>query len=289
MTIKPNENILPLILIEGVISDLNVGRGKENLLIQINKRYRKGRVLTGLGSIVGELLDIASTNASQSMYDGEDTENFICLIDEKVVCGTFAGASKLPVGKIVRVVAEKLDGVYVAKGILSESEGFVWITHAWGSQAESIENYKIGWWCFVFQFVCIMLVTIFSGPFSETFFWAMFTVSVVGGGGICLVVALWTGSTMNIFGDPATEVFRILGFAEPERINLNWYQYAITRQEAVMNSTDRQANYRNIHDYKKAIADGKIKMLVPGSAEVDMKHVPKSKIEDPWRGRWGGL
>lgn len=288
MTIE-NERALNFIIVEGVICELDVSLGKENLLAQVEKRYRERNIPSGIGDIAGELYSHAAVDALIEMYDGEDTENFVCLIDGKIVCGTFGGASKLPLGKIVRVVAEQRDHVYVARGILSESEGLVWITHAWGSKAENIANYKIAWWCFVFQFICMMLATIFSGPYKEGFFWAMFAASVLGGGGICLIVAFWSTSTMSALADPATEVFRMLGFDNPERVNLNWYRYAITHQDELFRSTDCQANHSSIHDYKKAIADGKVRMLMPGTIKADVKSSASSANDSPWSGRWGGL
>jgi hypothetical protein len=65
---------------------------------------------------------------------------------------------------------------------------------------------------------------------------------------------------MNALADPATDIFRKLGFANPEHVNLNGYQYGIVHSRELLHSSDERANYGNIHCYKKAIEDGKLKL-----------------------------
>lgn len=247
-------------VIEGVITELQVSLGKENLLKQIDRHYKGKSVLTGLGAAVGDLYGQAVAAASIALYEGEDTENFLCLIDDQVMCGTFGGASKLPVGKKVKAVVQKQGDVLVAEGILSESEGLVWVSHAWGCKAERGANFKIAWWCFWFQLIGMFFMAGFMDGFDSTFLGGMLAISFFGGGTLCFGMALWNSSTMNALADPATEIFRMLGFAEPEAVNLNSYQYGIVHSHEVWDSHEIRANYGNIHCYKKAIEDGKIKM-----------------------------
>jgi hypothetical protein len=129
-------------VIEGVITELQVALGRENLLAQIDPRYRAGSAATGLGAALGGFHGQVAAAASVALYDGEDTENFVCLIDQQVMCGTFGGASKLPVGKKVKAVVSKHGDVLIARGILSEDAGWVWVPHAWGSKAERMANFK---------------------------------------------------------------------------------------------------------------------------------------------------
>lgn len=255
----PQENNTQFI-IEGMLTELHVSMAKENHLEKIDKYYREKNVITGLGAAVGELYGQVAGAASIAMYDGDYTENFMCLIDGQAVCGTFGGASKLPVGKIVKAVVSRHENVLVAEGILSESDGFIWIGHAWGFKAERMANYKIGFWCFLFQLICIFLLCVFTGDFNTPFFWFMMKISIFGAGTICLGVAFWSGSSMNALASPATNVFRMLGFADPERINLNSYQYGIIHSDELYRSDQTRANHGNIHCYKKAITDGKIRM-----------------------------
>jgi hypothetical protein len=65
---------------------------------------------------------------------------------------------------------------------------------------------------------------------------------------------------MNALADPATDIFCKLGFADPEHVNLNSYQYRNVHRRELLYSPDEHANYRNLHCYKKAIEDGKLKL-----------------------------
>jgi hypothetical protein len=94
-------------VIEGVITELQVAQGRENLLAQIAPRYQTSSAVTGLAEVLGDFHGQIAAAASVAMYDGEDTENFACLINQQVMCGTFGGASKLPVGKKVKAVVSK--------------------------------------------------------------------------------------------------------------------------------------------------------------------------------------
>lgn len=121
-------------VIEGVITELYFARSKKNLLAQIAPRYQPGSIVTGLGEVMGSFHGQVAAAASVAMYESEDTENFACLIDQQVMCGTFGGASKLPMGKKVKAVVSKQGDVLVAHGILSEDTGLVWVSHAWAAK-----------------------------------------------------------------------------------------------------------------------------------------------------------
>ena len=247
-------------VIEGIITELEVALGRENLLAQIAPRYQTGSVVTGLGSVLGGFHGQVAAAASVALYDGEYTENFACLIDQQVMCGTFGGASKLPVGKKVKAVVSKHGDALVARGILSEDDGLVWVSHAWGSKAERMANFKIALWCFCFTMVCLTACTFFLGVYPgmgelETLLWGAVVTGV-----LCFGNALLSSGTMDALADPATDIFRKLGFADPERVNLNSYQYGIVHIHELVHSPDWRANYGNIHCYKKAIEDGKLEL-----------------------------
>lgn len=247
-------------VIEGDISELQVALGRENLLAQIAPHYQTGSAVTGIGAVLGGFHGQVAAAASVAMYDGEDTENFACLIGQQVMCGTFGGASKLPVGKKVKAVVSKQGDVLVARGILSEDMGLVWVSHAWGSKAERMANFKIAIWCFCFVMVCLAVSVYILGIKTgmselETLGWG-----AVAAGVLCFGVALSAGRTMNALADPATDIFRKLGFADPEHVNLNSYQYGIVHVHERVHGPDIRANYANIHCYKKAIEDGKLKL-----------------------------
>ncbi|GGY31183.1 hypothetical protein [Pseudoduganella albidiflava] len=247
-------------VIEGVLTDLHVALGRENLLAQINPHYRAGSAAAGLGTAVGEFHGQVAAAASVAMYDGEDTENFACLIGQQVMCGTFGGASKLPVDKKVKAVVSRDGDVLIAHGILSEDMGLVWVRHAWGSKAERKANLKMAWGAFGFAMICEAACIYFFGVNPWMSELETLALGAVIAGVLCFGNALWSSGTMNALANPATDVFRKLGFADPECINLSSYQYGIVNFNEVANSSESSANYSNIHCYKKAIEDGKLEL-----------------------------
>jgi hypothetical protein len=194
-----------------------------------------------------------------AMYDGEDTDNFLCLIDGQVMCGSFGGAHKLPAGEKVKAIVRKQGDVLLAQGVLSESQGVVWIHHAWGSHAEKMTHFKIGGGCFAFLLLGTLLFAWIRHGLGTEEFWESVGMIALWGGILCFGMTLWNSSTMNALASPATEIFRMLGFAEPEKVNLNGYRYSIVHQSELWDADD-WGNYRDICCYKKAIEDGKLKM-----------------------------
>ncbi|WBS01224.1 hypothetical protein OU994_23425 [Pseudoduganella sp. SL102] len=246
-------------VIEEVLTDLHVALGRENLLAQINPHYRAGSAAAGLGTALGGFHGQVAAAASVAMYDGEDTENFACLIGEEVMCGTFGGASKLPVGKKVKAVVSKRGDVLVAHGILNEDTGLVWVGHAWGRKAERMANFKLAFFCFCGVMLMVTAFTFFLNVYPGFSELETIALGAAAAAVLCFGNALLSSGTMNALADPATEVFRKLGFADPEHVNLNSYQYCIVHSYKVTHSTDMRANYASIHCYKKAIEDGKLK------------------------------
>jgi hypothetical protein len=259
-----NVNQGTLFVIEGVITDLHVEIGKQNLFAKIDKHYRGKSFCTGIGTATGDLFGQVAASAMLAMYDGEDTENFLCLIDGQVMCGTFAGASKLPVGEKIKAVVHKQGDILVAEGILSESKGLVWIHHAWGSHAERMANFKIGWWCFAFLLLGTFLFAWIRHDLGTEEFWESVGMIALWGGILCFGMALWNGSTMNALASPATDIFRLLGFANPERVNLNSYRYNIVHMHERVQNNDYSV-VTDVCCYQKAIEDGKLRMALQSS------------------------
>lgn len=255
-----------MFVVEGVISDLEVAQGTENLFQQLDVHYKGKSAVAGVGAVVGGMYGQVANAALLAMYDGEDTENFICKIGDQVVCGTFGGASKLPQGNKVKAVVQKQGDVLVAKGILSEDKGFVWLSHAWGWKAERATNFKMAWWAYAFGMICLILFGAISGDLSKDSFWDLVQISLISLAVICFGLAYWNSSTMNAFADPATEVFRKFGFANPEKVNLNSYRYGVVYIHELVQKDESDSKHFNIHCYKKAIEDGKLKMASESGA-----------------------
>lgn len=251
-------------LIEGKLTELHVELGKDNLLAKIDKHYRSKSVATGAAAAVGDLFGQASNAAMLAMYDGEDTQNFACLIDGQVMCGQFGGAEMLKEGSSIKAVVSRKGDVLYAHAVMSPSQGLVWVTHPWGSEAESIANWKLALWCFLFQLFCFSLTLFATGWSSES--WELLQISFFGGGALCFGLALWANSDMQRLAGPSTDVFGLLGFANPERVNLNNYGIKVVsirehlrdRTESEPTQDLAEYQYRNVYCYQKAIDDGKL-------------------------------
>jgi hypothetical protein len=259
-------------LIEGSITDINVEMGRENLLQKIDKRYRGKAVVAGAGAAAGDMFGQVAAAASVAMYEGEDTQNFMCLIDGQVVCGQFGGAQWLREGSRVKAVVTQEEGVLVARGILDEQQGLLWVGHPWGSKAEVIANWKIAFWGYLFGLfgVVIMILTMGIGDKNS---WDVVIVGLVIMALIMVVMALWTGRDMKGLSDPSTQVFKLFGFDDPASVNLNKYNAHLVAMSDTLKPNRTQAEiedrsfldlaecqYRNVFNYKRAIDDGKLKL-----------------------------
>ncbi|MCY1214348.1 hypothetical protein D3C87_1003560 [compost metagenome] len=272
--------------LEGVIRELHVEEGRENLLQQIDKHYRGKGAVTGAAAVAGDLFGQTANAAMLAMYDGENTQNFACLVDGQVVCGQFAGAQLLKEGHRVRIAGERSGDVVVARGILDEKQGLVWVGHAWGGAAEVAANWKIAAWCFGFAYIGLTIFSWLGGTGHRSFLEVQVWI-VLSSAFLCLGVAFWANKDMQILATPSTEIFRILGFSTPEKVNLNKYQLSLveSRKRMQLISSKRKElregtftlppeplilsmgseQLRNTHDYKQAIEDGKLSMASDGA------------------------
>jgi hypothetical protein len=259
-----------MFLVEGVLSELHVEVGTQNLLKEIDAHYRGKAVLTGAGAAVGDLFGQAASAASLAMYDGEDTQNFACLIDGRVMCGQFGGAEWLKVGNRVKAVVSKREAALYSHAVMDEQQGLLLVGHAWGARAEAVANRKIAGWSFAFGMLCVAITALFI-PTGSWSYWELVGYAALGLGVICLAMTFWTTATMGRLSSPSTEVFRLLGFADPDRVNLNNYQIALVTSRDFRRAlnehgrAERPAGYdmaeyrrRNVFCYQRAIQDGKL-------------------------------
>jgi hypothetical protein len=257
-----------LFLVQGRLSEIHVERDRENLLQKIDQHYKGKAVITGAGAIVGDMFGQAASAASLAMYDGEDTQNFACLIDDQVMCGQFGGAEWLAEKHIVKAVVSKQGDVLFSHAVMDETAGTLWIGHPWGSKAESLANWKLAWFGFIFQFLCFVLFGYFLGTRNND--WTeLLVLSIGGGGALCFGMALWNSHTMQGLAEPSTEMFRLLGFASPESVNLNGYQLSLISENSfkALGKTRNQVidmneyQKKNVFYYRQAIEDGKLSLM----------------------------
>lgn len=245
------------IVLEGVVREIQVAQGTQNLLEKINRHYREQNTLLSIAATAFELYGQAANAATVAMYSGEDTENFLCLLDNQVMCGTFAGASKLSEGEKVKVIATRHDDILVARAILSEHRGYLWINgEPVGHSAMRRSNIK---WAFYAGVVWCggggaVIAGMLLGFGSDRFFELMTIVSVAI---LCIAfpVMLWPvgdGGKIN------TRLFGLLGFQNPGRVNLNKYRYSILHIHECVKNSELSASNADVYCYKNAIEDGKL-------------------------------
>ena len=154
------------------------------------------------------------------MGDDDDTEHFACLVGHRVVCGSFAGASKLPVGKTIRAVVSKRSGVPVARGILSEDTGLIWANCIAGAKADRWAGFEMAFFVFCFTLVAETVCVFFLDTASLMTRLGMLASMAAMTGALCFVIGLVENRTSDPLTDPATDIFRKLGFADPDPVGL---------------------------------------------------------------------
>lgn len=258
-------------LIEGKLTNLHWEMGSENLLAKVSKHYKGNAVVTGAGATVGEMFGQVANAAMLAMYDGEDTQNFMCLIDDQVACGQFGGAEQLPEGGTIKAVVSRKDGVLYVHAAMDEARELVWINHPWGTRAEMWANLKLGIFLFLFGMVGVASAVLFLGPKDGDYVGTFLTFGAAIGG-LCLIVALWSIKDMNAVAGPSTEYFRLLGFETPQSVNLNGF----TTHDAIGDECRKKGvkppdswfgeseyHYRNIYSLSAAKAAGKARLISP--------------------------
>lgn len=261
-------------LIEGKLTNLHWELGSENLLAKVHKHYKGNAVVTGAGAAVGEMFGQVANAAMLAMYDGEDTQNFMCLIDDQPACGQFGGAEHLPDGKNIKAVVSHQNGVLYVHAAMDTERNLVWINHPWGTRAEMWANAKLGLFGFLFGNIGFAVFWLFGGKGT---LWETMQMSLFGGGALMAVITLWSFKDLKAIAGPSTEYFRLLGFENPESVNMNFPYYAEVEQEysrrgeAVPKAWQgvlSECQYRNVYSVNAAIRARKAKLLLIRSDEV---------------------
>lgn len=247
-----------LFVIDGVLSELHWELGSQNLLAKIDKHYKEKSLATGVGAAVSDMFGNAGSSAMVAMYDGDDTQNFMCLIGGEVVCGQFAGAQHMPQGGVVRAVVSRESDVLYVHAMLAPEIGLIWLHHPWGKKAQIISNLKWGIFLCLFALAGLAAIVLLADGF-DGFAYNYFKFMSYGGPGIviiCLTITLWP---IGDAGKKSTELFRLLGFHEPEKINLNNYRLSF-----FLDGIHSEYQVRDTYNYRKAEGEGKLKLSSGG-------------------------
>jgi hypothetical protein len=255
-------------LIEGKLTDLHWELGSENLLAKVDKHYKDSAAITGAGVAVGDMFGQVANAAMLAMYDGEDTQNFMCLIDDKVACGQFGGAEQLPEGGRIKAVVSRQNGVLYVHAAMDQAREIVWINHPWGMRAEMWANLKLALFAFFVANISFATFWLIGGKGS---LWETIQFSLAGGGALALIMAIWANRDLKALAGASTEYFRLLGFENPESVNLNFPYHSAARREYERKGEKipdswfymSECQYRNVYSVKEAIAAGKAKLVSP--------------------------
>lgn len=257
-------------VVEGVLSELSVELGTTNLMAKVDRRYRRKAALTGAAASAAELFGSVASSAALAMYDGEDTQNFIGLLNGQVICGQFGGAERLTEGRVVRAVVERFEDVLVAKAILDPTAGLLWIRWACGTQAEAAANWRMTYWILGLG---VLLAAVFA--IREGF--AFFLLSSLAW--IALIAPFGFSNALASLSDPSTRSFDLLGFNDPGKVDLSSHKLSLTTFKAYRHAEKVKPDLpmpkflflaefetRDIYDLSQALADGKVSFRDPSFA-----------------------
>lgn len=274
-------------VIEGVVTELLVASEWDILLDKIETQCKAGAPAVGGDATPASLY--GEVHASRRMICfGEYDDYFVCLIGRQAMWGGVSGATKLPVGKKVKAVVEKHGGVLIARGMICEEAGLAWLRCPQGSKANPKVFYWMSWWlfCFIMLFTLpiVFLATEPGTSRLELLGWMT---------GIFAVSDLWI-ARMYIqdsrgIANEATEIFRIFGFADPERVDLGRYSYTSVHGYRGSPVTDLSGNLNDVYCYKRAIEDGKLKLVHPMQPDPPSAEstVPKAQPRLSKKGKKG--
>ncbi|GGY31176.1 hypothetical protein GCM10007387_11470 [Pseudoduganella albidiflava] len=244
-------------MIEGIVTDLLVASEWDDLLDKIEKHCKASSA--AVGAEASPARSHGQVHASPHMISfGEYDEYFVCLVGQQPMWGGISGARRLPVGKRVKAVVEIHGGVFIARGMISEEAGLAWLRCAQGSEANRRVSYKMSWW-----FFCLMML--FALPFTllppQPGLSRLELMSWIAGaiGATCFWLARMCIQNWRGLADEVTEILRIFGFADPERVDLGHYSYTSVHGYLGSPVTDIYGNLNDVYCYKQAIEDGKLK------------------------------
>jgi hypothetical protein len=268
------------VVLEGQLTELHVEHGTQNLLAKIDAHYRGKSALTAAAAAFTDQFGLFASASNLALYDGEYTQNFACLVDDRLVYGQFSGAQFLKEGNKVKVVALPEGDVYLARGILDERQGYVWTGIHCGSRADTKSNFAFAKWGFLVGVAIFGIGTLAEGGLSQLrdgFSQGSLEIMTWGVGAsffLMLVMFLWCNRDTKVLTGPATEIFRALGFARPEHVDLmgfNIYWLDMDERTEMDRAQSKFAKMsheecRDVYDYRLAIKKRKLKLVEDGES-----------------------
>lgn len=233
-------------ILEGTITDFHWDRGTVNLLEQIQKKSKGKNAAAGVAAAAAGMYGVVASSAMLVMYDGEDVENFVCRIGEKIVCGQFSGADHLKDGDVVKAVVTQQGDLYRAEAILRYSDEVLWLPVGsyLGTNADLRGQMRMAWRLGIFAFI-VYLVICFLLSAPKGMYLLGFVMPFLG-----FPVGLWVHSDMRPIALRAEKIFQALGFPYPEDMDMGKGMY-LTHNSNI--DSNLSSNMLSMFYYQKAI------------------------------------
>jgi hypothetical protein len=238
-------------VLEGSIAHFQWAAGHENLLAQVEARARQKSAAAGATAIALDAYGALARSSTVAMYDGEETENFVCVLNGKVIHGTFCGARKLKNGDNVKMVVSALENdVWHAHAIQRPSDKLIWLPSlAYCGNDAAKRSYfllsaKVGMFCWASLFLVVAGIAAFSSDvtWKQVVLWAV--VSAVVLPFLFWAVEFLPGRVGREFSEMASKIFELLEFPNPGYLNM---------QGADLESQADEPDTRNVYMYELAL------------------------------------
>jgi hypothetical protein len=217
-----------LLVLDGTVSHFQWAPGHENLLEKFHSEARSKSIAAGFAAATFDMYGILASSSMIATYEGEYTENFACVVNEKVVYGMFCGARKLQNGDKVKVVvspAEEGD-IFLAHAVQRQKDELLWLpSHVYcGDRAASKEYFRSFVRTNVVCWILLLLIlgaTVLLHPRVTWMFAAVVAAVML----FALPVLVWVGDYLlgrigKEFGQTGSRIFRVLGFPDPDNLNM---------------------------------------------------------------------
>jgi hypothetical protein len=212
-----------MFVVTGKVETLYITNGSINLL-----KGMQGKMLAaGMGGVIEGMAGSVTNSAMFAMYDGESVQHFGCYIDGIMVIGTFEQVG-FAEGDDVEMVVTRLDdkGLF-AHAVIRRSDSLLWMPFSVSKGRMGIVRWLFNL-MFGIQFVGLLFILclqFFMGGFHnrpiELILFIVPIQAIVAG-------ALGFGVYLSSTGDGiyAENIFRVLGFKSPWRVNISPYSQA---------------------------------------------------------------
>ena len=246
---KSNEEKLEVI--DGTITDFYWDRGTVNLLEQIQQKSKAKNVAIGVAAAATDMYGIVASSAALAMYEGEDVENFVCRIDNSIVCGQFSGANHLKNGDTVKAVVTQQGDVFFTHAILRHADEVLWLPVGsyMGSNADLRGNMRMARWGCSLVYMVLLILGYFmstSKPIPTDIILIMIAIPPL----LAFPVGFWVHNDMLPMAIRAERIFKALGFPYREDLNMSKAMYFLFKP-----ATDDSLGSRTLSMfyYQKAI------------------------------------